>query len=65
MDASQKSNDTVRRIAKEQDLIFIDNDHMIPKTLEYFSDDFHYTDKGAEFIAKNFYYLLNHYGLIE
>lgn len=65
MDVSRKSSDTVRKIAKEQDLIFIDNDHMIPKTLDYFADHFHYTDKGAEFIAKHFYYLLNHYGLIK
>ncbi len=65
MDASRKSNDTVRRIAKEQDLILVDNDRLIPKTLEYFVDSFHYTDKGAEFIARNFYCLLDHYGLIE
>jgi lysophospholipase L1-like esterase len=34
-------------------MVFIDNDHLIPKTLEYFGDNFHFTDKGAELIAKN------------
>jgi lysophospholipase L1-like esterase len=65
LDATQKANDAARRIAKEENLAFIDNDHLIPKTLEYFGDNFHYTDKGSKFIAKNFYNLLNHYQLIK
>jgi hypothetical protein len=59
------SLDTVRKIAREQNLIFVDSDRMIPKSLDYFGDNFHYTDKGAEFIGKNFCDLLNHYGLIK
>ncbi len=65
MDASRKSNDTVRKIVKEQDLIFVDDDRLIPKTLEYFVDNFHYTDKGTGFIAKNIYSVLNRYELIK
>jgi hypothetical protein len=65
LNASQKTNDVIRKIAKEENLAFIDNDHLIPKTLEHFGDNFHYTDKGSEFIARNFYDLLNHCQLIK
>jgi len=65
LDASKKTNDAMRRIAKEENLAFIDNDYLIPKTLEYFGDNFHYTDKGSGLIAKNFYDLLNHCELIK
>ncbi|NWG03349.1 MAG: hypothetical protein HXY44_10905 [Syntrophaceae bacterium] len=65
LDATQKANDAVRRIARDENLFFIDNDHLIPKTLEYFGDNFHYTDKGSEFIAKSFYDLLNQHPLIK
>ncbi len=54
MDASRESNDTVRKMAKEQDLIIVDNYRIIPKILGYFADHFHYTNKGAESIAKIF-----------
>jgi lysophospholipase L1-like esterase len=65
LDASKKLNDVVRRVAEEYRLPFVDNDRLIPKTLEYFGDNFHYTNKGAEFIAKNFYDLLNQGQLIK
>lgn len=65
LDASKKTNEAIRRIAKEENLAFTDNDQLIPKTLEYFGDNFHYTDKGSELIAKNFYDLLNHCELIK
>jgi hypothetical protein len=65
MDASRKLNDAVRRVAEEYHLPLVDIDGSIPKTLEYFGDNFHYTNKGAEFIAKNFYDLLNHCQLIK
>lgn len=65
MNASEKFNDAVRRVAQDYHLPFVDNDRLIPKTLEYFGDNIHYTNKGAEFIAKNFYDLLNHCQLIK
>jgi lysophospholipase L1-like esterase len=64
LDASKKTNEAIRRVAEEENIAFVDNDRLIPKTLEYFGDNFHYTDKGSEFIAKNFYDLLNHHQLI-
>jgi len=65
LDAAKKSNHVVKKIAEEQNLVFIDNDHLIPKTLEYFGDNFHFTDKGAELIAKNISTVLSHYGLVK
>jgi len=65
LDGSKKTNEAMKRIAQEENLAFIDNDHLIPKTLEYFGDNFHYTDKGSEYIARNFYDLLNQYQLIK
>jgi lysophospholipase L1-like esterase len=65
LDASKKTNEAIRRVAEEENIAFVDNDYLIPKTLEYFGDNFHYTDKGSELIAKNFYNLLNHHQLIK
>jgi lysophospholipase L1-like esterase len=58
-------DDTIRKVAKEDNLILIDNEKLIPKTREYFGDNFHYTDKGAELLAKNVYDTLNHSNLIK
>jgi len=65
IDASEKLNDSIRRIAKIQNVALIDNDHLMPKTQEYFVDYSHYTEKGAEFIAKNVHRFLNHSGSIK
>lgn len=65
LNALRKLNHMIRRIAKEENLILIDNDALIPKTREYFGDNFHYTDKGAEFLARNVYDILNHSNLIK
>jgi len=58
-------NDTIRKVAKEENLILIDNEHLMPKTREYFGDNFHYTDKGAELLAGNIYDILDHTILIK
>jgi lysophospholipase L1-like esterase len=58
LDAAERLSDIMIRIAKEENVAYIDNHHLIPKTLQYFVDYSHYTDKGAEFIAKNVYDLL-------
>jgi hypothetical protein len=64
LDGIKKLNTMIRRIAEEQHMVFIDNDNMIPKTKEYFIDYVHYTDKGSEVIARNFYHTLEHSGLL-
>ena len=58
VDGSIKFNDAARRIAREQNVAFIDIDSSIPKTQEYFRENYHYTNKGAEIIAKNIYHIL-------
>jgi len=58
VDASESLSDITMRIAEEENVAYTDNHRLIPKTLEYFVDYSHYTDKGAEFIAKNVYDLL-------
>lgn len=65
IDASEKLNDVVRKLAKNQDVALIDNDQFMPKTQEYFIDYSHYTEKGAEFIAKKIHHFLSHSGLIK
>jgi lysophospholipase L1-like esterase len=65
IDASEKFNDVIRKISQEENLAFMDNDRLIPKTLEYFVDYSHYTNKGAEFIARNIYQFLKQSELIK
>jgi hypothetical protein len=65
IDASGKFNDSIRRIAGKQNVALIDNDLLIPKTLEYFVDYSHYTNKGAECIARNIYQFLRQSELIK
>jgi lysophospholipase L1-like esterase len=65
INALTKHNEMLRRIAQEHHFFCIDNDHLIPKTKEYFIDNFHYTDKGAEVIAKNIHYFFDHCGLLK
>jgi lysophospholipase L1-like esterase len=60
----KKLNEMIRTIAGEQHLIFIDNDHLIPKNKKHFTEYIHYTNKGAEVIARNFYEMLEHSGLL-
>lgn len=60
LDAMRKLNNLIKKTAKKQNVLCIDIDHLIPKTLEYFADELHYTDKGAELIAKNLYETLIH-----
>lgn len=65
IDASIKFNDAIRRIADRESVVLIDNDLLMPKTLEYFVDYSHYTNKGAEFIAASMYHFLNRCELIK
>jgi lysophospholipase L1-like esterase len=53
--AMQRFNNTTREIAKHNDIHFIDLEKEIPKNLEYFTDDVHYTDKANKKIAQILY----------
>ena len=65
LNASESLSDITIRIAGEENVAYADNHRLIPKTLEYFVDYSHYSDKGAEFIAKNVYDLLIRRDLIK
>lgn len=46
-------NRTTRSVATETGGYFFDAEPVVPKTLEYFIDDVHYTAKATDLIAKN------------
>ena len=52
LDAMSKLNNLIIKTAEKQNVVCIDIDNLLPKTLEYFADELHYTDKGAELIAQ-------------
>jgi hypothetical protein len=54
IDASDRFNYIVEKVANKSDAIFIDNNKYVPKTIRYFGDNVHYTDEGANIIALNF-----------
>ena len=64
LDGIKKLNKIIKNIAEKQHMVFIDNDLVIPKTKRYFVDHVHYTNKGSEIIARNFYHILEHSGLL-
>jgi lysophospholipase L1-like esterase len=45
-------NDKIRQIARERDLLLIDVEPLVPKTLEYFIDDVHFSDKGFKVVSE-------------
>lgn len=44
-------NDTLRQVAKEQNLLLIDLDRMVPKTKDYMYDVVHLNDNGSRLVA--------------
>jgi len=60
IDASEKFNRAIRNVAEITGSGFVDNDATIPKNINYFGDNVHYTDDGAMIIALNYYqHLIN------
>ncbi len=54
-------NETMKKIAKKNDLPLIDLDSIVPKSLTYFRDDVHYTDTTFSLIAPFIAHELNRY----
>ncbi len=50
-EALEKYNDATRALASEQHLDLVDAHRLLPKSLEYFFDDCHYTTKGNRDLA--------------
>lgn len=57
-------NNKVRQIAKERNVYLIDLEASIPKTLEYFYDDCHYTEKGFNLVSETVSAGFNNSGII-
>ncbi|MCL6494211.1 MAG: SGNH/GDSL hydrolase family protein [Ignavibacterium sp.] len=47
----KKYNDTIRELSSELNIPLIDLEKIVPKSLEYFYDDVHYTDKTYDLIS--------------
>jgi lysophospholipase L1-like esterase len=45
-------NQIIREVAREENIILIDLDKLVPKDANYFYDSVHVNDKGSEFIAE-------------
>jgi len=46
-------NDVIRRVAQDENVLLIDLEKVIPKSLEYFHDDVHYREKTFDLIARH------------
>ncbi|MCB0354607.1 MAG: SGNH/GDSL hydrolase family protein [Bdellovibrionales bacterium] len=44
-------NQASREVAEQEGIVFIDLESIVPKSLEFFTDDVHYTDKAFPLIA--------------
>lgn len=56
-----RSNRVVVSIAKEQNTLLVDAASVLPKSIEYFADNVHYTDNGARLFAESAAAQLNLY----
>jgi lysophospholipase L1-like esterase len=54
MDIYEKYKEATLSLANQKKLIFVDIAEAVPKNLDYFSDNVHYTDAGAQLVAKAF-----------
>lgn len=52
LDAAVQYNDATRRVAQQMGVPLVDLDAEMPRTPEYFVDQVHYTDRGAQFVAE-------------
>lgn len=53
LDGLERCNSAVAILAAKYNLKFIDTNALISHTKEYFADNVHYTDKGAQVLAEN------------
>ncbi len=63
LDAARRINDATRRVAREMGAPLADVDAAVPRTPEYFYDQVHYTDRGAEVVARHMLQALQQAGL--
>ncbi len=65
VDAMLELRNLIKRTAERENVVCVDMYNLIPQTLEYYVDDFHYTDKGAEVYARHICETLIHSGLVD
>jgi len=49
----EQYNDVIRRVAQDENVLLIDLEKVIPKSLEYFHDEVHYREKTFDMIARH------------
>jgi lysophospholipase L1-like esterase len=54
IDVAKQFNEILKTTASRYSIPFIDNSSVIPKNTRHFADNVHYTDEGANLVAKNF-----------
>jgi lysophospholipase L1-like esterase len=64
LDGQRKLNEAVLRVGREREAPVVDLAAAVPRTLEYFADDVHYTDRGAALIAERLRAALDEAGLL-
>lgn len=51
IDVAEKFNQAINETAHSHHVDFVDLDMAVPNTIEFFGDNVHYTDKGAQIVA--------------
>ena len=64
VDGQRKLNEAVLRVGRQWGVPVVDLAAAVPRTLEFFADDVHYTDRGAALIAERMRAALDEAGLI-
>jgi len=54
INAPRRLNSALQAVAEKRDIVFVDNYHLLPQVIENFGDNVHYSDIGANIVAKNF-----------
>jgi lysophospholipase L1-like esterase len=64
LEGHRQYNEAIRLVAWETGAQLIDLESMVPKTLEYFDDDVHYTAKGYDLVGDSVAHYLNQSGVL-
>ncbi len=64
IDGMEQFNATTAGIAEDLGVDFVDLEQMVPKTLDYFYDDVHYTREGNKLVATAFFDLIVEHDIV-
>lgn len=54
IEASNRFNDVLRLVAEKTGVCLVDSSRNVPKNIQYFGDNVHYTNEGARLVARSF-----------